>query len=115
MSQLVEFVDHDYLKGFLLFRVELLGTSDFFNQFLHDDAVVVVSLGGSDLDVVERREDVGFACGRRSGANFELFGFRLHPVHCICVVEGLQETLCESSLSGSTGTIEQNVREVFAL
>jgi len=77
VGELVELVDYDHFKVLLLLRVELLATSDFFDQLLHDHSVVVICFGGCHLEVIDRREHNATACYARSGANFVLLLLRL--------------------------------------
>lgn len=64
LSELIEFVDDNHFKGFLLFGVELLAACDFFDELLDDDSVVLVGFAGGDFDVVEGSEHDAGASGR---------------------------------------------------
>ena len=77
LGEFVHLVDDDDLEGFLSLRVELLGAGNLFDQLLNDDLVVVVRVGGSDLDVVVAAVDDALDGGGARGARLELFQLAL--------------------------------------
>jgi hypothetical protein len=57
-------VNYDHFKAFLLFGVKLRTSSDFLDQLLDDDSVVLVSFTWGHLDVVNRAKNNAAASGR---------------------------------------------------
>ena len=53
MGELIQLVDDDDFKGFLLRFVELLATGDFLDELLYNDAIVVLGLRRCHFDVVQ--------------------------------------------------------------
>ena len=114
VRQLVKLVDHDHLEGLLLILVELLAPSDFLDQLLHDDPVIVVRLARSHLEMVERAEHD--ATARRALRRTNLVLLLLAPdlVHRVRIVERLQHALGQSSLAGARRAVEEDVGKVVA-
>ena len=52
-------MNHNHFEALLLLRVQLLTTGHLLDQFLHDYAVVDLSVAGGYLDMVDGREHVG--------------------------------------------------------
>lgn len=50
--QIIELMDDNDLERFLLFLIKLLGPSDFFDELLNDDFIMVVSFTRSNFNVI---------------------------------------------------------------
>ena len=75
---MVGFVDDDDFEALLRVEVDLLGLGDFFEEFLHDDSVVVADVGRGDFEVVDGGDDVEFELAvagglEDSGVDLDLF------------------------------------------
>jgi hypothetical protein len=53
LAKLVKFMDYNNLEALLLFRVELCAASYFFDKFLHNNPIVIISLTRSHFNVVK--------------------------------------------------------------
>lgn len=78
---MIRLVDHDNLESLLRGEIDLLRLRDLLEQLLHHDPVVVAHIGGGDLEVVDRGDDVEIelaVAGRLedSGVDLDLFDSR---------------------------------------
>ena len=54
LGQIINFVDHNDFKSFLLLLIELLTSRNLFDEFLDNDFVMIICLTWSDFDVIIR-------------------------------------------------------------
>lgn len=105
LGQIINLVNNNYFKAFLLLRVQLLTPSDLLDQLLNDNFVMVVCLAGRDLNVVVTREYYAFDCSGPTRTSLKFLKLRFNFVHCICLIELLEDTFSERSLAATGGTI----------
>ena len=86
-------MDDNHLETLLLPGVELLAARNLFDQFLHNDFVVVVGLTGCDLDVVVGGEHDAFDRGGARSSRLELLKLTFDLVHVVGRVELLEKAL----------------------
>lgn len=87
LAEVVDFMDNDDLKTFLLLTIKLLTSSNLLNQLLHDHLVVVVSFARSHLDVIITRKDDALDGGGVVGSRFKFFQLRFDLVHGIGLIK----------------------------
>lgn len=115
LAEVVDFMDNDHLKTFLLLAIKLLTSSDLLDELLHDDLVVVVRFAWGHLDVIITRKDDAFHGGGVVRSRLELFQLGFDLVHRIRLIKLLQDTLGERPLATSRGPVKQNVWEIITL
>ena len=108
-------MNNNDLKTFLSSLIELLTPSDFLDELLHNDLIVVVSLRWCDFDVIVWRKNNALNWSGSTCSRLKFFEFWLDLVDSIGVVESLQKTLSESPLAASRWPIKKNVWEIFRL
>jgi hypothetical protein len=59
-GEVVGLVDHDDFESLLGCEIDLLCLSDFFEEILYDDTVIVAHVGRCDFEVVVGGDDVEF-------------------------------------------------------
>ena len=115
LAQLVKLVNDDNFEGLLLGFVELLRTCDLFDELLNDYSIVVVGLTWSHFQMIDGGEHNATAGSGGSRGDFVLFLLRLDLVDSGRVVESLQDSLGQSTLTRARRTVEKDVWEIIAL
>ena len=108
-------MNNNDLKTFLSSLIELLTSSDFLDELLHNDLIVVVSLWRGYFDVIVWRKHNALNWSGSTCSRLKFFEFWLDLVDSISVVQSLQKALGESPLAASRWPIQKNVWEVFRL
>ena len=111
--QIINLMDHNYLERLLLLLLKLLAASNFFDQFLNNDFVMVVSLTWRNLDMIIRWKYDTLNRGVSRCSRLEFFQLTLDFVNCICTIKLLEQTFGQGSLSTSRWPIKQDVREII--
>lgn len=92
-------MDHNHLKALLHLLVKLLTASYFFDKFLYDNSVIVISFTRGDLYMVHAAEHNTLNNGRASGTCFKFFMLALDFVHIVRLVQFVEQTFSKGSLA----------------
>jgi len=79
-------MNYDDFESFLLLLIELLTPSNFLNELLNDNFIVIVSFARGNFNMVITWKYNTLNVGAAAGAGFEFFKLTFYFVNRICIV-----------------------------